>query len=193
MLSTRLKGVLLSYDDQFPRELQKLQTNIDVFHDKVKNATGENSLIQHVHDIRSREKEISRTLSLSAIDENIYLGNEKAAAAEQSIVNTDQVLEETDDKLNDAFNNLDTQVRGALKSVQERANNAETQSENMRKTAHEAREIVDKLERGADALTRKADDAKNRSIEAYEIAKKAITKQNNITKKNDCCESSSIM
>ncbi|KAJ3619158.1 hypothetical protein MTP99_005941 [Tenebrio molitor] len=114
-------------------------------------------------------------------------------AAEQSIVNTDQVLEETDDKLNDAFNNLDTQVRGALKSVQERANNAETQSENMRKTAHEAREIVDKLERGADALTRKADDAKNRSIEAYEIAKKAITKQNNITKKNDCCESSSII
>ncbi|KAH0809605.1 hypothetical protein GEV33_013186 [Tenebrio molitor] len=113
--------------------------------------------------------------------------------AEQSIVNTDQVLEETDDKLNDAFNNLDTQVRGALKSVQERANNAETQSENMRKTAHEAREIVDKLERGADALTRKADDAKNRSIEAYEIAKKAITKQNNITKKNDCCESSSII
>jgi laminin gamma 1 len=144
-------------DDQFPRELQKLQTNIDVFHDKVKNATGENSIIQHVHDIRSREKEISRTLS--AIDENIYLANEKAAAAEQSIDNTDQVLEETDDKLNDAFNNLDTQVRGALKSAQERANNAETQSENMRKIAHEAREIADKLDRDADALTRKADDA----------------------------------
>ncbi|KAJ3635456.1 hypothetical protein MTP99_008363 [Tenebrio molitor] len=166
-------------DDQFPRELQKLQTNIDVFHDKVKNATGENSIIQHVHDIRSREKEISRTLS--AIDENIYLANEKAAAAEQSIDNTDQVLEETDDKLNDAFNNLDTQVRGALKSAQERANNAETQSENMRKIAHEAREIAEKLDRDADALTRKADDAKNRSIEAYEIAKKAITKQNNIS------------
>ncbi|XP_044268909.1 laminin subunit gamma-1 isoform X1 [Tribolium madens] len=166
-------------DDEFPSELDKLQTNIDAFHEKVKKATGENSIIQQVRDIRNREKEISRTLS--AIDENVYLANEKATAAEHNIENTDNLLAETEDKLNDAFEDLDVRGRKALDSAWKRAQIVGQQSDRMTQIAHEAREIADQLDADADALTQKANEAKNKSNEAYEIAKNAIRQQNNVS------------
>ncbi|RZC40648.1 laminin subunit gamma-1, partial [Asbolus verrucosus] len=166
-------------DDEFPSELAKLQNDINLFHEKVKNATGENSIIQQVQDIRNREKEISRTLS--AIDENVYLANEKSNIAEQNIEITDEVIEETEEKLNEAFENLDVQGRKALESAWNRAQIVGQQSDKMTQIAHEARELAEKLDKDADSITEKANDAKNKSIKAYEIAKNAITKQNNIS------------
>ncbi|XP_063925380.1 laminin subunit gamma-1 isoform X2 [Zophobas morio] len=165
-------------DDEFPDELKKLQDNITVFHDKVKNATGENSIIQQVQDIRNREKEIARTLS--AIDENVFLANDKAAAAEQNIDNLDILLEDSEDRLNEAFENLEIQGKKALEGAWKRAQIVGQQSDRMTQIAHEAREIADKLDRDADTLTEKANDAKNKSREAYETARKAITKQSNV-------------
>lgn len=166
-------------EGEFSEELEKLQNNIDAFHDKVKNATGENSIVQQVRDIRKREKEITRTLS--AIDENVYLANEKATTAEHNIENTENLLDETEDKLNEAFENLDIQGRKVLESAWKRAQIVGQQSEKMTQIAHEAREIADQLDQDADDLTQKANEAKNKSNEAYETAKNAIKKQNNVS------------
>lgn len=78
-------------DKDFPIELTQLQGDIDDLYDKVKTATGEESIIHQVQDIRNREKKIGRTLetvkeSIDGIqaktDEAVRIGN-----------NTDLVLE----------------------------------------------------------------------------------------------------
>ncbi|KAJ8928497.1 hypothetical protein NQ314_018944, partial [Rhamnusium bicolor] len=165
-------------DDEFPKELTKLEENIEDFYEKVKNVTGENSIIQQVHDIRVREKEISRTLS--EIDENIYVVNDKNQRVEVNIDHIDHVIVEAEYKLSDIESNINTQGKNALEDAWRRSDIVGQQSEKMTEIAQEARELADQLDNKADGLILKARDAKNKSIEAYEIAKNANNKQTQI-------------
>lgn len=165
-------------DDKFPEELEKLQNEIDDFHDKVKKTTGEDSLIDQVEDIRNREKEISRTLS--AIDENIFTASNKTQAAEQKLTNTEELLKAAQNDLEKAFNDFEFQGKEALENAWKRAETVGQQSDKMTSIAHEARELADELDEQADALVNTAKEAKNKSIEAYEKVVKATNKQNEI-------------
>ncbi|KAJ8934784.1 hypothetical protein NQ318_023162 [Aromia moschata] len=162
-------------DDQFPDELTKLERDVGTFYDKVKNITGESSITQKVYDIRQREKEISRTLS--EIDENIYIVNDKNQRIELNIDHIDHTVIEAEDKLFEIDTYLNTQGKNALDEAVKRSQIAGQQSENMTKIAQEARELADKLEAKADNISLKAKDAKNKSIEAYDVAKKANNEQ----------------
>ncbi|CAH1179506.1 unnamed protein product [Phaedon cochleariae] len=165
-------------DDEFPKELEKLKRNISDFHEIVKNATGDTSVFQKVHDIREREKDITRTLS--EIDENIYLIGDKSHVTEMNLDHIDANLEEAEVRLADTVVAFDTQAKEALENAMESSQKAGQQSEKMTKIAQESRELADELEERADVIESKALDAKNKSIEAYQIAKNASLGQSEV-------------
>lgn len=166
-------------DDEFPEELEHLQNDIDDFYDKVKNATGEDSVIQQVYNIREREKEIGRTLS--KIDENIFLINNKSLFAAQKLDQTEDVLAEAEADLERTFSDFEQLGKEALEQAWYRAETVGQQSDKMTEIAHEARDLADRLDKRAEDLVNKAKDAKNRSIEAYARVKNASIAQNEIS------------
>jgi len=165
-------------DEEFPGELKNLQESIKEFHSKVVEATGENSIIKQVQDIRNREKDITRTLS--EIDENVELAIDKSNLASQNISNTEDDLETAEIKLNDLSYAFETEAKVALENAVNRAKIVGQQSEKMTTIAQEARELADKLEKQSEELIAKADEAKNKSRDAYELAQKAYNMQENI-------------
>lgn len=62
------------------------------------------------------------------------------------------------------------------------------QSEKMTKIAQEAREHADALDKSADNIVQMANEAKNKSIEAYDMAKNVTEKQKNISNEIDALE-----
>ncbi|KAL3276258.1 hypothetical protein HHI36_020973 [Cryptolaemus montrouzieri] len=162
-------------DEEFPEELKNLQESINEFHEKVVAATGEDSIIQQVQDIRNREKDISRTLS--EIDENVELAIDKSNLASQNISNTEDDLERSEIKLNDLTYAFETEGKTALENAVNRAKIVGQQSEKMTTIAQEARELADKLEGQSNELVKKADEAKNKSSEAYKLAETAYQVQ----------------
>ncbi|KAJ8974238.1 hypothetical protein NQ317_016734 [Molorchus minor] len=154
-------------DDQFPDELSKLVTFTI------------NSIAQQEHDIRQRTREISRTLS--EIDENTFTINEKIQQTEVNTNNIDNIISEAEDKLYEIEININTRGKNALEEAYERSQIVGQQSENMTKIAQDARELADKLDSDADSIVAIAEEAKNKSIEAYDIVKTANNDQTHIT------------
>ncbi|CAG9761693.1 unnamed protein product [Ceutorhynchus assimilis] len=138
-------------DEEFPIELSKLQDDIDEFYDKVKTATGEDSIIHQVQDIRQREKEIARTLETQS--------------------------------LNEISTQFEQDAKKALQDAWERSKQVGQQSDNMTKIAQQARELADDLDQQATLLENAAKEAKNKSSEVYELAKKANTDQSLVREK----------
>lgn len=165
-------------DEEFPEELKNLQESINEFHSKVVEATGENSIIKQVQDIRNREKDITRTLS--EIDEDVELAIDKSNLASQNISNTEDDLESSEIKLNDLGYAFETEAKVALENAVNRAKIVGQQSEKMTTIAQEARELADKLEKQSKELTEKANEAKNKSEESYRLAEKAYNMQENV-------------
>ncbi|XP_057672531.1 laminin subunit gamma-1-like [Diorhabda carinulata] len=168
-------------DDEFPEELEKLRTNISNTYEKVKNITGDHSAIQQVHDIREREKEISRTLS--EIDETLFLFREKSHITEMNLDHIETNLEEGEMRLSEITSTFDSQAKEALDHAIESSKKAGQQSEKMTEIAHEAREIAEQLDEKAKKITDTAAEAKNKSIEAYLTAKNATSDQSDVSDK----------
>ncbi|KAJ8934790.1 hypothetical protein NQ318_023168, partial [Aromia moschata] len=162
-------------DEDFPRELKTLTEEIQSMYARVENILGENSVTHKVLSIRERERALSR--SLSEVDENIFLINDKNFRAEQDMFHAELVLEEAIEKLNDANNTFEQQGRKALEDSLERAAIAGQHSDKMTELAHEARDIADTLDTKADTIIIKAKEAKAKSIDAYDQAKTANSKQ----------------
>lgn len=158
-------------DEEFPEELKNLQESINEFHSKVVEATGENSIIKQVQDIRNREKDITRTLS--EIEEDVELAIDKSNLASQNISNSEDDLETAEIKLNDLSYAFETEAKVALENAVNRAKIVGQQSEKMTTIAQEARELADKLEQQSQELIKKANEAKNKSENAYVLAEKA--------------------
>ncbi|KAJ8915766.1 hypothetical protein NQ315_004578 [Exocentrus adspersus] len=165
-------------DDKFPEELSKVTGDIEDFYQIVKNATGEYSIVQKVFDIQKRGKDVSRTLS--EVDENVYVINDKNYQVEINIDHIDNLLEEAEVKLSDIETAINTQLKTSLENAWKRSQVVGQQSEKMTKIAQEARELVDGLDDKAETLVAKSKEAKNKSIDAYEIAKNANAKQSQI-------------
>lgn len=165
-------------DDKFPEELDKLQDEIETFYHKVKNATGDDSIVQQVHDIREREKDISRTLN--EIDENIYLTNDKAQKTKATMNEAEKLLEEADAKLTDVLKHFESEARQVLEDAKNRSKTVGQQSEKMTDIAHQARELADELDSRADQLILKTQETKNKSIEALEKARNATFNQQRV-------------
>ncbi|XP_050515179.1 laminin subunit gamma-1-like [Diabrotica virgifera virgifera] len=165
-------------DDEFPKELDKIRANISDFYNKVKNVTGDHSAIQQVHDIRQREKEIDRTLS--EIDENMFLIQDRSSITSLNIDHIELNLAEAETRLSETKMAFDTQAKEALDHAIESSKRAGQQSEKMTQIAQDARELADKLDDKANQIADTASTAKNKSIEAYIIAKNATIDQSDV-------------
>lgn len=165
-------------DENFPKELANLGGNIEEFYETVKNATGENSIIQQVFDIRQRRKDVSRILS--EIDENVYVINDKNHQVDINIDHIDNLLDESEYKLSDIETTINTQGKASLDNAWKRSQIVGHQSDKMTKIAQEARELADNLDNKAEAIIVRAKEAKNKSIEAYDTAKNVNNKQTHV-------------
>ncbi|VEN35194.1 unnamed protein product, partial [Callosobruchus maculatus] len=166
-------------DEDFPKELANLGRDIDALHDKVRNATGDDSIFQQVQDIQDRTKEISRTMS--EIDENIYVVNKTNQVAEVNIDHIDTIIYDAELKLGDIKESFDEQGKQALENAWENAKIAGQHSDTMTSIAQEARELADDLDVKADEIVKEAEEAKKKAGTAYEIARNASNQQSHIT------------
>nr|CAH7763267.1 unnamed protein product [Callosobruchus chinensis] len=166
-------------DEDFPKELANLGRDIDALHDKVRNATGDDSIFQQVQDIQDRTKEISRTMS--EIDENIYVVNKTNQVAEVNIDHIDTIIYDAELKLGDIKESFDEQGKQALENAWENAKIAGQHSDTMTSIAQEARELADELDIKADEIVKEAEEAKKKAGTAYEIARNASNQQSHIT------------
>lgn len=169
---------VITDDDEFPDELKHLQSDIDDFYKKVKNATGEDSVIQQVYNIRKREKDIRRVLS--EMDENMFVINNTAQLTAQKLQDTDMKLEEIKANLDETFGAIEANGKDVLQAAWTRAETVGQQSDKMTEIAKEARELADRLTERADDLKKQGEEAKNKSNIAFNQVKNATIMQNEI-------------
>ncbi|CAH0546889.1 unnamed protein product [Brassicogethes aeneus] len=165
-------------DDQFPDELNKVKKEIATFYQDVKEATGDNTIVKQVNDIRDKKEEISKTLI--GIDENIYTTEEKAIKTKEVMIETDKQFKEAESRLNDLVKHFEVDAKQVLEDARNRSKTAGQQSDKMTEIAHEARNLADELDVRADALTLKTEETRNKSIDALEKARNATLIQQKI-------------
>lgn len=87
-------------------------------------------------------------------------------------------MEESLEEFRSSFEN---DAKKTLADAWEKSTEMGQQSENMTKIAQAARELADKLDDQAELLVTKAKEAKNKSSEVYDLAKKANTNMVSVT------------
>ncbi|KAF7284665.1 hypothetical protein GWI33_021849 [Rhynchophorus ferrugineus] len=166
-------------DEEFPEELEKLENEIDEFHEIVKNGTGNTSVFQAILNMGDRQKEVSKTLE--EIYENVFTTGEKTKMTQHNLDNAEDFILEIEERMNEAEETFEVQARKALAEARERSKIVGQQSQRMTNIAHEARAMADLLDEQADALNIESKEAKNKSIEAYEKVKRVHAIQQNVS------------
>ncbi|CAH1999429.1 unnamed protein product [Acanthoscelides obtectus] len=162
-------------DEDFPGRLENTKTEINELHLQAKKLTGEKSLPNQVSDIDHRAKELQK--ALSDVDENIYSSKITNDVAKTNIGHADEIIEEANEKLSDITLIYENEGLDALEEATERAKFVGQQSQKMTDIAQEARSIAEELDRNADDIVSKGQEAKNVSITAYDDVKEAFSKQ----------------
>lgn len=108
---------------------------------------------------------------------NFCLGRQ----AQINVTYAEETLTVAEEELNNALDSLQTEGKDALEKARQRAKEYGQQSDRMTAIAHEARQLADDLDNNAEAIIRTASEAKNKSIEAYELAKNATDLQRNVS------------
>lgn len=162
-------------DEDFPKELKRTQTGISQLHRDVKAMVDDNGLIDQVNNIAKTGKDVARTLS--QIDEDFFLLEEQLAITERNLDHIEEISADTETKLEEIKNTLEYDGKSALQRALERAKIAGEHSDKMTKLAHEARDLTNNIESKAVNIVKKAEDVKNKSIEAYSEVKEANFQQ----------------
>ncbi|XP_018318768.1 laminin subunit gamma-1 isoform X2 [Agrilus planipennis] len=167
-------------DDLFEKQLRAIQDEIEDLLDQARTGTGgdEENLTEKLNNIEERQKAISRTLS--EIKENTQLALDMGEIAKSNVSYTEDSISLAKKDLEEASDILQTQGKNALENAQKRAREFGQQSDKMTSIAQEARKTADDLDEYAEVIVKTAADAKNKSIEAYDLAKNATDLQRNI-------------
>ncbi|KAF5301739.1 hypothetical protein FQA39_LY19085 [Lamprigera yunnana] len=144
-------------DENFEEQLRVIQEEIDNLLDATKLRTGgdEQTIVNKLDYIRKRQDKIANTLE--EIEENIYLAQDIGEETRVNLTYCEENIESADSELKSAIEIKMTTI------------------------AHEARQLSDDLDNNAENIIKTASEAKNKSIEAYELAKNASDLQRNIT------------
>lgn len=86
-----------------------------------------------------------------------------------------------EESLEEVRSNFENDAKRALADAWEKSTQVGQQSENMTKIAQAARELADQLDDQADLLVTKAKEAKNKSSEVYDLAKRTNTNLVSVT------------
>ncbi|XP_011142346.1 laminin subunit gamma-1 [Harpegnathos saltator] len=168
-------------DSDFEKELKNVQDRVRALLNVAKQGSGSENktLVEQLDELRDQ---------LNAIDE-IYqtvnvTANDARDIIEDGLVNIDEaekVLDKTYEHLTEAEDYLATDGASALTDAKLRAEQVGQQNQQMTAIAQEARLLAEVNTNEAKKLHMLAEQARNTTLEAYNLAKQAISKYSNIT------------
>lgn len=162
-------------DDNFDRNLKRIQLDINRLNDDVHSLVDENGLLDQVRKLDETGKDLSRILS--KVDEDIFSLDENLAIVDKNLYQIEELSEEVTDKVEEIRDILEYDAKDALALATKKAKIAGEHSDKMTKLAQEARDIVDDIEMRSDDIVSKAEKLKNNSINAYTEVKEANFRQ----------------
>ncbi|XP_001604560.2 laminin subunit gamma-1 [Nasonia vitripennis] len=170
-------------EEGFKQKLSDVQNRVRDLLELAKSGSGsgsdKKSLVEQLDELRDQLTEISNTLQ--NVDQTASDTNRTTSQGRMSIDEAEKVLDKIHEQLTEAEDYLATDGQSALAEAKKRAEHVGQQNEQMTAIAQEARSIADSNIKEAKRLQEVAEQAKNTSLEAYNLAKKAIAKYTNIS------------
>lgn len=137
------------------------------------------TLVEQINELKEQLNQIDKISQ--SVDVTIQDANRTTHEGLSNIEEAENVLDKIYEQLNDAENELATRGATALNDAKKRAEQVGQQNQQMTLIAQEARSIADGNTNEAKKIHILAEQARNTSLEAYNLAKKAIGKYSNIS------------
>lgn len=165
-------------DEEFPDNLRKTQKDISELYSNITEIMGNEGSYLKIKNIKGSINEVER--SLSEIDENVYNIGTNNLLTKNNIHHADEILDESNEKLQEIKNDILNTATKSLTNAQVRAELAGEHSEKMTIISHEARDLASKLDSQANDIVAASGKAKLESIEAYKLAKDSVSEQSHL-------------
>ncbi|XP_014218984.1 laminin subunit gamma-1 isoform X2 [Copidosoma floridanum] len=168
-------------EEGFKQKLREVQERVNELLELAKSATGSDkkSLVEQLDELRDQLTEINETVQ--NVDQTAIDAGKTTSQGRMSIDEAEIVLDKIREQLTEAEDFLATDGQSALAEARKRAEHVGQQNQQMTAIAQEARAVADLNIKEAKRLQVVAEQAKNTSLEAYNLAKKAIAKYSNIS------------
>ncbi|XP_076248690.1 laminin subunit gamma-1 [Calliopsis andreniformis] len=168
-------------DSEFEQELKNVQSRVRNLLQIAKQGSGSENktLVEQLDELRDQLNEIgeiSQTVDLTAAE-----ANKTISEGLTTIDEAGKVLDKIHAQLTDAEDYLATDGATALADAKNRAEQVGQQNKQMTSIAQEARVLADINVNEAKKIHALAEQAKNTTMEAYNLAKQAISKYSNMT------------
>ncbi|KAK0177645.1 hypothetical protein PV328_001679 [Microctonus aethiopoides] len=168
-------------DSDFEMELKNVEDRVKNLLQTAKAGSGSENktLVEQLDDLRDQLNQIelvSQVVDVTAKDARITT-NEGLTSIDEA----ENVLDKIHEQLTEAEDYLAGDGATALADAHKRAEQVGQQNQQMTEIAQEARVLADLNSNEAKKIHMLAEQARNTSLEAYNLAKKAITKYSNIS------------
>lgn len=168
-------------DADFEKELKNVQDRVKNLQEIAKHGSGSENktLVEQLDELRDQLNEIgdiSQTVNLTASD-----AFKTTSEGQINIDEAEKVLDKIHAQLTDAEDYLATAGTTALSEAKLRAEQVGQQNKQMTSIAQEARVLAELNVNEAKKIHELAEQARNTTIEAYTLAKKAIARCSNVT------------
>lgn len=137
------------------------------------------TLVEQIDDLKNQLNQIDKLTT--NINATIDSANRTTQDGLLNIIDAETILDNIHEKLKNAEDYLATVGVTALNEAKRRANEVGQQNQQMTNIAQEARLIADGNTNEAKKIHQLAEQAKNTSLEAYNLAKYALSKYSNIS------------
>ncbi|XP_014601707.1 PREDICTED: laminin subunit gamma-1 isoform X1 [Polistes canadensis] len=168
-------------DSEFENELKNVQNKVKHLLNiaKQESGSGNKTLSEQLDELHSQLTEIG--LISQAVNLTVAETHKTATEGSTNVNTAEIVLDKIHDQLTEAEDYLATDGATALTEAKLRADQVGQQNQQMTDIAHEARILADFNTNEAKKIHMLAEQARNTSLEAYNLAKKAIAKNSNMT------------
>ncbi|XP_058793265.1 laminin subunit gamma-1 [Phymastichus coffea] len=177
-------------EDGFKQKLKDVQNRVRELLELAKTGSGtedKKSLVEQLDELHEQLHDINETIQ--NIDQTAIEANRTTSQGRMSIDEAEKVLDKILEQLTEAEDYLAIDGQTALAEAKKRAEHVGQQNEQMTLIAQEARSVADTNLKEAKRLQVVAEQARNTSLEAYNLAKKAIAKYTNISEEIRSLES----
>lgn len=168
-------------DTDFEKELKNVEDRVKSLLQIAKQGSGNENktLVEQLDELRDQLNQIEKISQ--SVDTTAEDARRTTNEGLTSIEEAERVLDQIYEQLTKAEDNLATEGASALADARKRADQVGQQNQQMTVIAQEARILADLNTNEAKKIHSLAEQARNTSLEAYNLAKKAITKYSNIS------------
>ncbi|XP_015116033.1 laminin subunit gamma-1 [Diachasma alloeum] len=168
-------------DSDFERELQNVEDRVRNLLQTAKAGSGSENktLVEQIEELRDQLNQIDRISQ--GVDVTAAEAKRTTSEGLTSIDEAESVLDKIHEQLTEAEDYLATEGASALAEAKKRAEQVGQQNQQMTNIAQEARVLADLNTNEAKKIHALAEQARNTSQEAYNLAKKAIAQYANIS------------